>query len=344
MSPSRTNKICTLLGSGVAILMFQAAIAAPTIDNVSGSLEHGSSIEITGTGFGSATPERTQVWDAVENQPDLMALPDDSVIPTDYGPWTHNGNPWSTPVRIEKESQGRHSNSKAHHRGVTKSYLGWPANFKDNANRSIYVSWWFKPYGDIDAQGGANKLIRIWDDPNGKHTRISWTQELLGGYGGDASWKGWQGTAHQWNRLEIYVNSDAGTITTWTNGKIVHHVTDFVKADYDGGLTIGLVGFDPNYNDRYEGLRFDFDDIYASESLARVEISDQSEWDSAGNRKELQIPRLWSNDKLELTVNLGQFDASQGLYLYVVNDNGEVNQQGYQICSKCPSTPEMGIE
>ena len=241
----------------------------------------------------------------------------------------------------------RHQYSKASYEGVNKGFIGWPKIFENNSNRTIYVSWWFKPSIDINSAGGHNKLIRVWDAPSGKFTRISWTQILLGAYmpeGSQPDYSGWKGNTGEWNRLELLANSDEGTIKTWTNGELIHSVTNYKKEDTPEGLSIALIGFDPNYADRYSSLVFRMDDIYVSSSPARVEISSSAIWSKTNKNKEIQPKVSWAESEIEVSLNLGQFVEEEDLYLYVINDNGEVNEQGFRICPKCPNKTQLKLE
>lgn len=76
--------------------------------------------------------------------------------------------------------------------------------------------------------------------------------------------------------------------------------------------------------------RYWADDIYLDKTWARVMIGDASKW-AASSHKEPQIPSVWANGNITVTVNTGTFTADQQVYLYVVDSTGAVNSNGYPI-------------
>lgn len=74
-----------------------------------------------------------------------------------------------------------------------------------------------------------------------------------------------------------------------------------------------------------------YDDIYIDNSWARVEIGDQPTY-SACTHREIQIPQaIWNDGQLQINVNQGSFADNSTAYLYVVDENGEVNISGYPV-------------
>ncbi|MFL1453592.1 hypothetical protein ACJO5Y_04015 [Marinobacter sp. GN3S48] len=328
-----------LLASG--LLFSTASLSAPQVTEIQGEIKLGGQLTIQGSGFGDLDPNYRNLWDTVDNQSAFADMSHGTTIPESEGPWTRNGSPWANPITIAKQSGHRHPGSSAHYMGKEKAFLGVPRAFDNNTNRNIYVSWWFYASYDIDRYSGHNKLIRIWDDLDGTKTRISWTQVLLGAYG-DTNWGGWGGVDGAWNRLEVFANADEGTIDVWTNGKPVHSVTNYQKESSPDGMTIWLIGFDPNYDD-YTDLEIRMDDIFVSSSPARVELSTSPTWNDAGSKREIQPFSSWSSSRIEVDINLGQFSTQDNLYVYIVDPNGNVNSEGYSICPQCPKSPSLEL-
>ena len=73
------------------------------------------------------------------------------------------------------------------------------------------------------------------------------------------------------------------------------------------------------------------DDVYADSTWARVMIGNASTLASS-TRREIQIPRAWSDATISITVNLGTFASVEGTYLFVVNALGAVSP-GYPLGS-----------
>lgn len=337
-----TKQANNFLLATILLAFSSSAIAAPKIDRIDGEIWDGNTVTLSGSSFSDAN-SIPYLYDRVDNQPDLQNLSDGSIIPEDKGPWTHNTSRWGNRVTISKTGDLRSSKSKAVYFGSVKSYLGWPRSMVNSVNRSLYASWWFNPSVDTD-NGGSNKFVRVWDEPSGEGTRISWTQMHMtyDGTSGKSqtNWGTTQPVPNQWNRMEIFVDSDKNTITTWLNGKPTNNVSDFKKRNSSKGLTIALVGFDPSINENYNNLTFKMSDIYISPNLARVELSDSPTWDLK-NRREVQEIKSWSNNRIQIDLNFLSLSNSSNLYLYVVDINGNVNNSGYALksCNSCPSEP-----
>ncbi len=74
------------------------------------------------------------------------------------------------------------------------------------------------------------------------------------------------------------------------------------------------------------------DDMYVDFTQARVEISKSPTWlETKRIHKELQIPTAWSEKSIKIQVNQGSFNIGDMVYLYVVDEEGNVNNQGYPI-------------
>jgi hypothetical protein len=125
--------------------------------------------------------------------------------------------------------------------------------------------------------------------------------------------------------MEFWADGAAGIIKTWTNGNLIHNITDFQKANVSDGLTIGLVGFDPSLG---ASITSWLDDIYASPYRARVELSSEALWSNTGGSREVQIVTGWADGQVQFDLNLGALSSSNPLYLYVVNNQGDVNPSG----------------
>lgn len=76
-----------------------------------------------------------------------------------------------------------------------------------------------------------------------------------------------------------------------------------------------------------------YDSLYIDDSWHRVLICTGATIDLCTSR-EIQIPKSWTSEKIELELNLGPLDpmnALAPLYLYVINGNGISNSEGKQI-------------
>ena len=313
--------------------------AAPIIQGIEGSVSDGETIRVIGEGF-SLSDAETLFWDKVDNHETIIHK--NQVEAGQSLAWANNGSPWTSPVIFDTEQM--RNNRKASYGGGVKSYLKWPNAIKDKNLQNIYVSWWFKPNIDPRDNGGSNKIIRIWDNTSGDDTRISWTTMHLQSTDTSTSWGDWGGKTGEWNRFEIWANSQTGQLKTWVNGTLTHNKTDFKKLPSSYGFNIYLIGFDPSEPERYPGFKFNMSDIYISATIARVEITNSPTWEDQNAIREIQPVQSWSDDEVTFTINSGSFENLSSKYLYVIDKNGIVNSNGYALCSKCPDAPTLVIE
>ncbi|HOX27181.1 MAG TPA: hypothetical protein PLL30_15860 [Candidatus Krumholzibacteria bacterium] len=73
-----------------------------------------------------------------------------------------------------------------------------------------------------------------------------------------------------------------------------------------------------------------FDEVYCDTVQARIEIGNAATW-NACTRREIQIPSAWSQSSASFRVNQGLFANGATAYLYVVDRNGAVNQNGLAV-------------
>ena len=338
-----------ILGAAAMIFCSPAySFAAPVISSLNGTLLEGRSVEALGSGFGLKQPAAPQLWDRVDNQPSYAGLSDmDNIPATVYRGVAPSGI--FTKYAASRAQRGARSAHYYAHGHVART--GWPIGVSDL--KRVFVSFWYKPSLN-PALGGSNKFFRVWDDPDGEGTRISWTQmhltyPIVSNPLGGVSWGGWNGVTGQWNKLDMWVDADTHVIKTWTNGTLIHNITDFYKvSDYSAvPLYLGHIGFDNSGTGEFTEMDHDWGDIYIDKTPARIELCAGSSWSSRGIC-ELQIPLSWGANSLSFQVNRGTFSAGQTAYLYAVNADGEVNSAGYQISipagdSVAPAAPS-GLE
>lgn len=147
-------------------------------------------------------------------------------------------------------------------------------------------------------------------------------------------------TMGDWMRVEVYVQKSSAVDTAdgvfaWdrvdqpsyskSSSAVITHTTGdeawrYVRPSwYYGNLEDGVTRDADIY----------IDDIYISDTRARVEIGDASTW-AACTHREIQIPTAWSDTSITATVNQGSFADSTTVYVYVIDDDGDASG-GYEI-------------
>jgi hypothetical protein len=146
-----------------------------------------------------------------------------------------------------------------------------------------------------------------------------------------------------WHRFDIYVDltkPDGQKIHNWyVDGKKIIRINNYYNNDA-ALIANGVInGF--NY---LSWLMFQFqgtdvpswpqymDDAFANLTQARVEISANPTWDETKQvHKEIQIPVSWTENSITIQLNLGSLEDGKPLYLYVVDDEGNVNLKGRPV-------------
>lgn len=334
--------------SSFALITFSTIVlAAPNIESTNYD-QSNNTLTLFGSGFGNPGFKF-----ALLESVDRTTLSQNEGL-TDYNYdtlWDQYGSPWANPLVPRQMSGPFPQASNMVYFGDGKSDNSYIKPVEEQKSRNLYVSWNYRPSMDPNQEGGSNKFIRIWDDHSGTHTRISWTnmhltyvaKDISGS--DDVSWGGWSGNAREWNLLEIFVDSDAGTIEAWTNGKLVHDVKNYVKSTISAGLGVRLLGFDASHPDPYKSMEIHIDNVYVSNTPAKVFLSTQPTWDSSLlSTSATQLPISWSDSEITLSINLDQF--TEDSYIYVFDESRLVNQNGYPLggCSRCPNSPTLTIE
>ncbi|SNC68263.1 hypothetical protein SAMN04487881_2250 [Marinobacter sp. es.048] len=187
---------------------------------------------------------------------------------------------------------------------------------------------------------GSQKFLRIWEDPYGKDgIRFSWTQMHQTGMG-VVNWDSQPLKGNQWNHLEVELDTVTGRVALAINGNFFGGFDFDPARDAEGkwSPTVAALGLNGKVGKLQEG---EIDDIYIDRSLQRVIIGDSPEY-SKLTQYEVQRPISWEDGEIELALFLGEFEdrgTLGGLYVYVFDDQGNVNQKGYEICEDCKAPP-----
>lgn len=298
------------------------AYSAPSISDVTIS---GSTITLSGSGFGTKSTAAPIKWDNMENGSYdsnwgfiYMNLP--SII-------TSNGRAGST-YHAEYD--------------VTSTREGGPSWVNGVPEKDeIYLYYWAKKdwiWGtDGDTAYGNFKMNRVEHDVGGSNPNIYWgwgyTEYLASmlEYGTasdnnefldrETNWPD-----DTWVLIESYYKIDDsgnGIMEVWFNGKSYSRVADCdMNATAMDGMHIGV------YNARSEGVqstdRFYQDDIYFDNTRARVMLCATSTFD-ATQAKEIQIPTSWASTSISATFNQGAFGNGDTVYAFVVDSDGNVS-------------------
>jgi len=344
---SRTRLMATV--GGMSLLLASLADAAPAISGMSGGGSNGTTVTITGSGFGAgdATP---LLWDDFDD-PSMSTGAAISKTPR-RGSWvTFDGTTYSSAQKIS----GNRSLRAAFNSGVQWSnfYVTMPNDTK------FYQSFWFR-YDGSGTQGQV-KLALVHGNSgqgefaptiNNNSSTTSWwmtniATESAAGQNA-ASWPGAPDN-NTWHQFEMALKQSSGggaadgSVTVWVDGQQMYSKTNIVtrnNAQYywnEMGFLHGVTNMGTN-TDTY------IDDAYANNSWTRVVLCDSATF-SACKRKEIQPVQNWADGSITFTLASSSFSNPSNTYLYVVDANGTANANGFRLCSTCvakiPTAPVL---
>ncbi|HAI74493.1 MAG TPA: hypothetical protein DCS28_00445 [Candidatus Moranbacteria bacterium] len=335
--------------------------AVPTINGVSGTIENDASVTVSGGSFGSHSAIGNIEWlgDNIDAGVNGVAF-------TKSG-WTNNADSLVN-TQVDYDSTQKHSGSNALKANWTgDKYDSLIVYDSGSTFTSAFVSFWvrFNP-----VVGGSCSQWKAWNLTSnstgfGSTNDISFTNnqwystdlsewcnlqkfffQVNGGSttgpGGNISpsfpidtWfkeEAWVVKASAPNTADgtfIVRYSDGSTTYNTYNGTAgyISHMAGanewryFAFGKYWGNVDIGV-----NRN-----ASAWYDDIYIQVGTqARVELCAESAWI---NRKhcEIQPPAAWSDTSATITFNQGSFNNGNTVYLYVVDADGNVNANGYEL-------------
>jgi hypothetical protein len=346
----------------------------PQITGISGTLTHGSLVTITGSGFGTKTQAAPWRWDPIEGVNAYSGLTPGSPAPAGSGGyWEKNFGP----LKYGTNNQRGKSTANLY----TDSGTNCPAN-EDNKKLGVmlpssntrYVSFWI--WHNVTLTDQNAKLIRWWvasgDASNQITIQDSWatngafwiirrddnntTTCYDSGYSSPLiDWP--RPIGGEWERVELYIKNESNMPTNndgviqlkWTaNGHIYTHTVDpanfncYVTSIGYQPLNYFTFGFDKNCTGIQIPVEIRLDDIYIDNTRARVELGDAPTWDGCTHR-EIQIPSSWSDSSISVALNQGSFGNFGITYLYVVDKDGNVNQNGFPLSpsSEKPQAPVL---
>jgi hypothetical protein len=349
-------RILTTALLGIVALAASVAVAAPSVQQVSGPLDHYATVTISGSGFGTKPTAAPIVWDNATGQ--KMSEKWDGAWPDGlpgfnthyYGPMRGVKPPHEHDTRF---IAGAHAGKTGADTGYNVAFF---KNIEVDSGSYLYVSWYQRADYSWTFGGDNNFKTFVYSECCGAyHGKLWYTMYgpphpdsnhdtgqvwAINGanlanpdvHGRNAWWKpAVNPTAGAWSKVEMAIKVSAqpdGYVKQWENGKLVIDYAGPTDPWPDNHRTVGIggyarmQGFDTNW--RY------FDDVYLDASLAHVVLADKPTL-AAATVIENQIPITWSDGSITATVNLGKFNQGDTAYLIVVDPNGVASDAGLKV-------------
>lgn len=316
------------------------ASAEPQIQAVAGAIPNGSNVTISGFDFLQKAPAAPLRYFNFENGENGVRLPDQS-----SGGWYTVGMNGSYPrysqdrQRIPGEVCALQDYSDASNQTIglrdidvdTLYVSGW--TYRDDYNGTAMYCQNVKFWGNFTARDNGtstfpqNRLDTYWSGGSGHLYCLDENGQSMANIG-----TGTREYLDEWFRLERYMaigdpSGDNGI--TWAS----YNLDRFAELNgtfYNGGSAYEywLIGQyfrkepfnDPDLPEPH--VRVYWSELYVDNTLARVEIGDQQDWDACTHR-EIQIPVAWQDGQITITGNWGTFAAGSQVYLFVVDRTGQ---------------------
>lgn len=325
-----------LLGLLLFFGLGAAAVAAPVLSSVSGTVSSGSAVTLSGSAFGThatygsgklnygwLTFDSTSAFTESGNAGDNFVTDCiDANCQRDWLLMTTGNKAGSTKwgKRVDL-----HDTFACNVDGLKKPYSG-AASYSNTA----FVSFWFS----IPHTSSSGKFYRQWS--NNGNSSMFWLAT-----GGDDFYLRGSDDANvtlytspqqfgdaTWQRVDIL--SVGSTVTTWIvgqNGNAPQWSQTFGPSP--SGTFQAVIGSGKDYGAAATDY-YGYDDIFIDFTQARVELCNTSTW-AARSTCHLQIPTAWSASSIGFTANTGGFSAGSTAYLYVVDSTGAANSNGYAV-------------
>ena len=322
----------------VVIGFLGSVSAVPEIEDWQGIVSDGENLTISGRGFGVKDNAEPILWndfdsgiqgDHLEEHSDWVSYAYDGATYSSTMPYGDNG--------LCAYNYHEYANAETH--GFATNYFLFPES------EEIYYSYMSR----YDGTGGQERVYKNGrinsgsNRYNGNGSVAISDNYVLYNPGGSSIYPDGRRfrevelDSNNWQRHQIYgkLSDPPGT----ANGIILAQVKTEKKL-YENVIT-RREGYSYQYTSVLLGLMManlesgDYhhmyvDDVYVDNTLARVELCNGTNW-SKNIKCEIQTPQSWSEDSITFDFNQGSFQEGETAYLYVVNENGSVNEEGYPI-------------
>jgi len=349
-----------------AVAAAAQAVGAPVVQQVSGTLNQGSTVTVSGSAFGAKATAAPLVWDDASSTD--ISDKWDGAWPSSIPPYNASYHSPMRGVDPPHNHDTRYIAGDQYAPTVATAVAGGAYGggnmvvFK-NINvaafpLNIYASW-YQRLDDAWAFGTINNIKTFaysvccspYQMPNNWYTAYGPPHPTSSSDRG-SQWvitddgkslinpdmnghNAWWGSAvnpaaGKWSKVEVSVkltNQNDGYIQVRENGNLVVNYAGPTDKYPGTSRTVGVGGWSlikaPN-NWRY------YADVYLDTTLSRIVLANNADLSQA-TIIENQIPSSWSESSITATVNLGQFQAGQTAYLFVVDSTGTPNASGLPV-------------
>jgi hypothetical protein len=305
------------------------AASGLSIDSVSGTLQDGSIVTVTGSGFGTKPTGPPLKWDDFEAGTNASTLTG----------WDLTGATATFSSAVLRTASVM--SARANFEGPDfSSHFGYEGTWTDN---DVYLDAWYY-YAAASPPSRNHKMFRFRapsGEPNLAYTMFCGDGALLTQDGvSTGKWTQWTdyGTAYlrdRWSHVQLYIKQSSaggtdGVARMWIDSNLIVDSDAWTTRDVGEStwdtLRLGDYmghGSDSGCAASGDGHTY-WDDVYVDNTRARIEIGDQGTY-AASSHREIQLPNAWSDNSISIRLNRGGFTNLEGLYLYVIDAQGNAS-------------------
>jgi len=347
------------VGFAVGLVMATAFLAGaqsgPAVTAISGDLSSGGTVTITGARFGTKPTGAPWKWDAMDGsngqrleskgwlvhqntpQPILSA---ERVRPstgsTAAAKMTQTGD--NVPLFGFGNNDGGYldftSASVANYRPFpTPAFIDYWMYFHPPARSRNYK--FFRHHAN-NASGSPNSYWGMPAPDNSPCAAFDWSA-TNGGLPSERD-LGCPVIADKWVHVQMHFrtsNNGTGQFVQWIDGLRYFNVSNY-SGESGSSQRANFLIESQQLDGTGDGIMY-IDDVYIDNTYARVEVGNSAVYATATHR-ETQIPTVWADGSISVTLNRGSFPNFSGLYLFVVNGSG-VASPGFAIGGSTPPPP-----
>lgn len=325
--------------------------AASKITSISGSVAHGESVTIRGSGFGSKSPAAPLLWETFDG-----GTSGESVSGGGWNSYAGGGARYNNTQPYSGSLSAYNYVEYGSGSGFNTSYYVLPSSYEQ-----LYMSCMFRHDGTRYTTGvDKNWRINTGDNhyrgdgmialSDGYIFYISGSTDIFPSddYGTGRYFSEPEYGSSTWTRHQTFVkySTPAGTSNGYIWAAVGNQQKTFANIinrpiGYSYQITNVLLGLMHDHGSLNQGEYHHMwvDDLYIDNTMARVEIGNSSTWATC-TVKVIQIPHTsWGDTSIQITINRGSFGETAEAWLYVVaadgtvsdNDTGTAGAQGYPI-------------
>jgi len=320
-------------------LLIPSLLFGQTITGITGDLDTGATVTISGSGFGAKAAAAPLMWDDLSHYTGLSNY--DECPAGGDNPWPYDSVYTPNPYYFTDVDSVRVAGRPLY--GATNDgalFGGYDYDLDDDSIFTFNYWIWFNQLPEIPAVGHVTKLVRCWSwegvPYHGLNLFFDSTQSQTYRYYDDGFIP-----AEEWMHFEVVVHNSSGMTTdmetttayydVYGNGQKLHPTQPLPGDPANGGDASNLhrFGFDVRYDtDWQDDTIFRWGDIHIDEGLSKVLITDASSyvWDNlTPTHWEIQPVTSWTDTSIEVTVNGGSFSEGASVYVYVIDADGDIS-------------------